>query len=685
MVAISWTSVANSTSYNIYQTTTSGAYDSPIATVGESVYQYQATNLENGTPYYFVVKAVNDGGDSEASIEVSAIPQVPAPGAPVLHAPVSDDKQVTLSWDPVIGASEYKIYSSITPTNYATENGTVAGSVYTYNVTGLTNGTPYYFTVKATNPGGESVPSNEVSSTPMGAPSAPSDIKAKAGNRQAIIYFTAPSDDGGSPITGYEVISTPGNITVTGTESPIKITGLDNGTSYAFKVKAITALGKSVGSASSNSVVPRTPSTSTPNEDNNGGAVILVNGKVENAGIVTTYEVNGQMVTSIAVDEDILQQRLDQEGIGAVITIPIFTGSDVAIAEFNGRMIKNMENLQAVVEIRTEKGIYTLPAVQINIDALSNRFGTNLLLQDVKVRIEIAEPLPDTLKVVEEAANREGFTPVAPSVNFKVSAVYDGRSEEISRFNAYVKRMVAIPEGIDLNLITTGIVVEQDGTVRHVPTKVIEADNLYYAQISSLTNSTYSVVWHPLAFEDVANHWAKDAVNNMGSRMVINGFNNGEFKPDQVITRAEFAEIIVRGLGLKLESGAALFTDVSKNAWYYKAIQTAHDYGLINGFEDGSFRPDDRITRQQAMVVIARAMEITELQGVSSDVAVENLLGAFKDQDSVSSWARSAVADSVEAGIVLGRRNGELAPDAYITRAEVALIIQRLLQKSSLI
>src|SRR5690606_37060320 len=125
----------------------------------------------------------------------------------------------------------------------------------------------------------------------------------------------------------------------------------------------------------------------------------------------------------------------------------------------------------------------------------------------------------------------------------------------------------------------------------------------------------YSVVWHPLAFTDVANHWAKAAVNNMGSRMVVSGDGNGLYNPDEDITRAEFAAIIVRGLGLKPIQETVSFPDVSASAWYSSAVATAYSYNLISGFEDGTFRPGDKITREQAMMVIAKAMGITGLKG----------------------------------------------------------------------
>ncbi|MFP3381546.1 S-layer homology domain-containing protein, partial [Bacillus sp. SIMBA_069] len=79
---------------------------------------------------------------------------------------------------------------------------------------------------------------------------------------------------------------------------------------------------------------------------------------------------------------------------------------------------------------------------------------------------------------------------------------------------------------------------------------------------NSLTNSTYAIIWNPVQFDDVTSHWSKQAVNDMGSRIVVDGTGKGVFHPDRQITRAEFTAIIVRGLGLKPEQGEMIYSDV---------------------------------------------------------------------------------------------------------------------------
>ena len=159
-VTISWDSVSDATSYTLYQGTESRTY-AAIKVLSETT--FNADGLTNGTTYYFAVKATNEKGDSDYSNEISATPQVPAPGAPTIQLEAIGNQEVTLSWDSVSDATSYTLYQGTGSRTYS------AITVVTdtpYTVEGLTNGITYYFAVSAINPGGESGYSNEVSGTP---------------------------------------------------------------------------------------------------------------------------------------------------------------------------------------------------------------------------------------------------------------------------------------------------------------------------------------------------------------------------------------------------------------------------------------------------------------------------------------------------------------------------------------
>ncbi|WP_284642011.1 S-layer homology domain-containing protein [Paenibacillus silviterrae] len=244
-------------------------------------------------------------------------------------------------------------------------------------------------------------------------------------------------------------------------------------------------------------------------------------------------------------------------------------------------------------------------------------YQQDVKLTDIKIEIEIEIAKPSTLEesIVPNAAKAEGFSIVLSPLKFTVRGIYNGNPFEINKFDAYVERTIAIPDNVDASKITTVIVVDPQGVTRHVPTQILKIDGHYYAKVNSLTNILYTLIHHPITFKDVETHWAKEAANDLGSRMIVNGVGNGLFNPDQSMTRAEFTAVLARALGLKPENSVTSpFKDVKSSDWFSGAVQVAYSYGLISGLEDGTFRPQESITREQAMVVIAKAMKITKLK-----------------------------------------------------------------------
>ncbi|GAB2619608.1 hypothetical protein GCM10027270_02710 [Nocardioides ginkgobilobae] len=225
------------------------------------------TGLTNGTSYTFTVVATNATGTSPASTPSNAVIPSAAPGAPTSVSAAKADKSATVSWTAPTdnGGSPITGYTITSTPGGITK--TVTGDQTTATITGLTNGTSYTFTVAATNATGTSpasTPSNAV--IPSAAPGAPTSVSAAKADKSATVSWTAPTDNGGSPITGYTITSTPGGITktVTGDQPTATITGLTNGTSYTFTVAATNATGTSPASAPSNVVTPSAPAEPEP-------------------------------------------------------------------------------------------------------------------------------------------------------------------------------------------------------------------------------------------------------------------------------------------------------------------------------------------------------------------------------------------------------------------------------------
>ena len=173
--------------------------------------------------------------------------------------------------------------------------------------------------------------------------------------------------------------------------------------------------------------------------------------------------------------------------------------------------------------------------------------------------------------------------------------------------------------------------------------------------------------------------WYEAIVNEMASRKIVNGRSDASFEGDAPITRAEFAAIIIRALGLPGD-GAESFADVADTDWFAGVVGKAQEYGIVSGKGEGIFEPNALITREEAMTMIARAAKIARLpESTPVDLAT------FVDADKISGWATEFVQFNVDNSLIVGNEAKELAPNATITRAETATVVLRLLRNAQLV
>ena len=206
-----------------------------------------------------------------------------------------------------------------------------------------------------------------------------------------------------------------------------------------------------------------------------------------------------------------------------------------------------------------------------------------------------------------------------------------------------------------------------------------------YAVIKSRTNSFYTVISNPIEFKDVEDHWSKEYVNSMASKMIIFGFDQYRFEPTKNITRAEFTAIMYRALGLSSKQKDNPFLDIEETHWYYDPILTSYNYGLIDGYKDGNFHPSDKITREQAMKIISSAMKLAEVDIQMDEQTAIKEVSPFIDNKDIGDWALESVAVNVKYGIVNGFKDNSLKPKNNMTRAEAAKMIYNMLVNAEII
>ncbi|HAA25175.1 MAG TPA: hypothetical protein DCE11_03510 [Ruminiclostridium sp.] len=186
--------------------------------------------------------------------------------------------------------------------------------------------------------------------------------------------------------------------------------------------------------------------------------------------------------------------------------------------------------------------------------------------------------------------------------------------------------------------------------------------------------SKFAVGLYDKTFTDMTNFiWAKDAVEILASKGIIKGTSNTTFSPELDITRADFTILIVRMLGLTGDSEDN-FVDVLPDKYYYSEIARAKEFGLVKGVGNNRFNPESKITRQEAAVMIERALtSLGKLTGSGN----ERILNPFNDKDDISDYAKFSMAILVENKLLLGTNINNLNPRHNILRAETAVLMHR--------
>jgi S-layer homology domain len=181
------------------------------------------------------------------------------------------------------------------------------------------------------------------------------------------------------------------------------------------------------------------------------------------------------------------------------------------------------------------------------------------------------------------------------------------------------------------------------------------------------------------AFNDVqSDYWAAQFIQELSARQIIAGFPDGSFKPDQAVTRAQFAAMVRKAFQKAPQRQEIRFADVPSNFWASSAIQEAYTTGFLSGYPNNRFEPNQAIPRQQVLVSLANGL------GYSASSDIESTLGYYNDSSNIASYARSPIAAATEKQMVVNYPNVKfLNPESVATRAQVAAFIYQALVSSN--
>lgn len=353
------------------------------------------------------------------------------------------------------------------------------------------------------------------------------------------------------------------------------------------------------------------------------------------------------------------------------------------------------------LELRTSLARY-----RISAGALWSESGLEKLSSlppETGLKLKISRLTDEQAAQLEERAETSGLTILSQPIDFAVSIDGPAGSSPVASLNGYAARLLPLADGEDTQEIAGAVYDPETGTFAGVPAWLVREDGASFALLHRTGNSIYVAVEARRTFDDLNGHWARAEVEGLANRLFIEGVGQRRFAPDEQVTRAQFTAMLVRTLGLA--GGASAFADVDADAWYAEAVAAAYRFGIVHGYEDGTFRPEDYITREQMAAMLDRAMTRTGYAGAKTalgpartdedEVASNGSSGAetdmnlhhneasvldgYADAAAISGWARGPLSAMVRAGILQGTPAGMLEPGQIASRSEAAAMLARLL------
>ncbi|WP_164716409.1 S-layer homology domain-containing protein [Paenibacillus whitsoniae] len=397
----------------------------------------------------------------------------------------------------------------------------------------------------------------------------------------------------------------------------------------------------------SNPATPSTPPAPVP-------GVVSVEATLSGKGVVN-IDVDSKVLLAAAVsslNKTVLIQLGNTAGTKALsVTLPAGAWNQAGAATGKVKSI-TFETGIANVSIDT-KLIEKSPAVGLNS----------------KLQLTVAKVEPTTLP-----ADIRQTTGSQTVYDFSLSL--DG--QKITKFNGEIK--VELPYTLAPGEKPNQVVIyylADDGTLEVVKNGRYNAST-GMVEFKPKHFSKYTANYASIAFRDMDGAvWAKEAVLGLAAREVIQGRSEGSFVPGGDVTRAEFVQMLAQLFDLQNTAKSAPFTDVTTGTWYYGAIASAQQAGLVQGKADGSFGVNDRITREDMAVLIYRAWQLLGAGTLNSGAGIT----VFQDQKLTSDYAKEAVAALQYEGLMNGVTEGFFDPKGASTRAQAAMVLYRLYQR----
>lgn len=243
--------------------------------------------------------------------------------------------------------------------------------------------------------------------------------------------------------------------------------------------------------------------------------------------------------------------------------------------------------------------------------------------------------------------------------------------DKVSKFDSVIKVSLKVDSSIKGDKDLVAYLLKEDGKIEAFGGVYDNKED----KITFLTNhfSKYFVMENEKNFNDSEKHWANNQIKSMASKGFVNGKGEGSFAPEDMITRAEFTALINRMLKFPSKDTDIPFEDVSEDSWYYDSIKNVYNQKLINGKSFNSFDPNGKITRSEMTKIIG---QILINKGYKNNNI--NQYSKFKDVEEIQNWVKPSLNIALKNGLIKGSENQMFYPNKETTRAEATVVLYRL-------
>ena len=396
---------------------------------------------------------------------------------------------------------------------------------------------------------------------------------------------------------------------------------------------------------------------------------------LEDAEKVNGQGINGPVWALIALDEkDVCQEYVDM-----ILSEQLtdggwnLSGAGSADPDVTGMVLQALAKYQEQPKVKeaTEKALSCLSRLQEETGGFTS-YGTNNAESIVQVIVALGEldiPLEDDRFV------KNGNTLLDALL------AYQNKDGSFSHTGDGESNLMATEQGL-YGLVSAWRNLEGKNSLYDMDDVTVSVTKDEPAKEQEGIGKS-EILYPDRTFVDIQGQENRKEIEALASRGIISGMDAAHFAPDAAMTRAQFASIVVRALGLP-QKDAVPFTDVKKGDWHHTAVAAAYHYGLVSGKTTTIFDPNGTISRQEAASMAARAAKYCGMDTKMSEYEIQNTLTLFEDYPSVGGWARESVAFCYSRNI-LDQSDWDITPARNITRSEVAEMLYHLLEQAGLL